>query len=132
MANSTPSYFVKPKLRPSSLPEAQRPIKTEGHLFWSLQLLFWGFVGTLIYFLSRYFFVADFSRADSLLVAATRFCVGISISTALGWGYNAASRFSRNRKRFLAASAGLILIAALVETSLFIFIIFLIKSSLLN
>ena len=132
MANSTPSYFVKPKLRSSPLPVAQRPIKTEGSLFWSLQFLFWGFVGTLIHFLSRYFFVADFSRADSLLVATTRFCVGIPVSTALGWGDNSASRFSRNRKRFLAASAGLILIAALVETSLFIFIIFLIKSYLLN
>ena len=132
MANSTPSDFGRPKLIQDSPPNASRLIEMEGFLFWGLQLIFWFFVAANVYYLNRHYLVSNISVADSLLLATTRFCIAIPISTALGWGYNSLFRFSRNRQFFLAASLLLIGLAAVVETSLFVMFLYLVKKTLIS
>ena len=118
MATRTSACFGKPKLRQDS----RCLIEMEGFLFWGLQLLFWFFVGFFVYHLNKQVLIPRFSHADSWLVATTRFCTAISVSTAWGWGYNSIFRCSRSRLFFCAASLLLLEVAAVVETTLFVFL----------
>ena len=81
-----------------------------------------GFFGFFVYHLNKQFLIPRFSHADSWLVATTRFCTAISVSTAWGWGYNSIFRCSRSRLFFCAASLLLLEVAAVVETTLFVFL----------
>jgi hypothetical protein len=117
MATRTPACFGKPKLRQDS----RRLIEMEGFLFWGLQLLFWFFWFFCLSF-KQTILNSCFSHADSWLVATTRFCTAISVSTAWGWGYNSIFRCSRSRLFFCAVSLLLLEVAAVVETTLFVFL----------
>ena len=75
-----------------------------------------------VYHLKKQVLIPRFSHADSWLVATTRFCTAISVSTAWGWGYNSIFRCSRSRLFFCAASLLLLEVAAVVETTLFVFL----------
>ena len=131
MADSTLSFFGKSKSRHDSPAESRRLIEMQGFLFWGLQLFLWFFVGAFAYHVNKQILLPRFSHADSLLAATTRFSTAITVSTALGWGYNSLFRRSRSRRVFFAASFLLLVIAAVVETALFLFCVLIFNKSLL-
>jgi hypothetical protein len=126
MANGPSAYFDKPNSYHDSLADlsaADRLIKIQGPLFWGLQLLFWFIVAAIFYYLNRHFLVPPLSHAGALVVAATRFCVAIPVSTALGLGFESVSRLDRSRWQFFGISLLLLSIAAVAETYLFLFLL---------
>jgi hypothetical protein len=87
--------------------------------FWLAQLVFWGGVGLLQWFLLIPALRPDASPQDRWLVLATRVLTGAVVSTGLRWIYLWLTRQPWSLRRILAGGVAALFVAALLECLLF-------------